>query len=1017
MLRFLFAALLLFFTLVCRSQQPYFQQEANYRIVAALDDTAHVLRATLDLEYVNHSPDTLRELRFHLWPNAFRDRNTAYAKQALRMNKTRFYFSETSESGNLSGLDFRVAGEAVNWALDPQHPDIAVLKLAKPLLPKQSIRIETPFVLKIPASFSRLGHVDQSYQITQWYPKPAVYDREGWHPMPYLDMGEFYSEFGSFNLELTLPENYVVMATGELETESERSFLEQKVAETNAWLAATPDSVLQTLSEVTPPSSPKQKTIRFRAENVHDFAWFADKNFHVQSGSVALESGKTVKTWTAFTNTEAHLWKDALRYVNRSVAFYSSLVGEYPWPQATAIQSALSAGGGMEYPMITIIGLSGNARDLDAVITHEVGHNWFYGVIATNERDHGWMDEGINTYYENRYMAQYYPPEKLDLIPDFLIKDSEMDLWEIARLHQARRGMAQPSATTSDDFALINYWLGAYESPARAFGFLESYLGTAAFDSMMRAYYQAWAFKHPQPADLRSHLETVTRKNLDWFFDGWLYSTGKTDYAILGLGETDTSYVLRVVNKGAVEAPFRLSGIKGDLVVAGQWYEGFEGLDELVFPKGNYDRITLDAARAMPEWNRRDNHIRTTGLLKTMESLRLRFFSGLENDRHTDLNWLPAIGWNHYDKWMAGLLLHNYGVPEKPFEFAAAPMYATGSQSLTGFANFRLRLLPKGTKPQQLFVGADARRFHFDDDAPNDYRLAYTRVTPYIRYAWRKSHAQDHRRSLQWRSIFLDTEAPVFESGDFSGKRNDRTWIHELSFSTERRHPIVPTASQVALEYQSYKDFFGRPQHYLKASASWQGAYTYARGKRLAMRVFAGGFLDNTRRDGGAIFPGAFNLVSRGPNDYRFDDLYFARSEDRGFFSQQINLRDGGFKTVIENSFALGRSNNFILALNLKADLPLKLPLNLPLKPYFDIGYFDNAMPTGSNAKFKDQLLWSGGFALEFFNNTLGIYFPLVNSKNIRDRFAERGNYWTRISFQIKFQNLGPDALMEGLEP
>ena len=1017
MLRLSITAFILYSVLVCRAQQPYFQQEVNYRIAATLDDTAHVLRATLDLDYLNHSPDTLHELWFHLWPNAFRDRNTAYAKQALRMNRTRFYFSDATESGNISGLDFRVAGEAVSWTPDPQHPDIAVLKLAKPLAPGQSLRIETPFVVKIPASFSRLGHVDQSYQMTQWYPKPAVYDREGWHPMPYLDMGEFYSEFGSFEVELTLPENYVVMATGELETESERGFLEQKVAETNTWLAATPDSVLQTLSDVTLPSSPKQKTIRYRAENVHDFAWFADKNFHVQTGSVVLASGKSVKTWTAFTNVEAHLWKAALHYVNRSVAFYADLVGEYPWPQATAIQSALSAGGGMEYPMITIIGLSGNARDLDEVITHEVGHNWFYGILATNERDHAWMDEGINTYYENRYMAQHYPAEKMTLLPAFLTRDSEMNLWELARLHQARRGMDQAPATTSDEFGLINYWLGAYESPARAFAFLESYLGTPAFDTMMRAYYQTWQFKHPQPDDLRKHLENFTGKNLAWFFDGWLYSTGKVDYALLGLDETAAGYTAQVVNKGWVEMPVRLSGIKEGKVVATQWFEGFEGLHELTFPKGGYDYIALDLERKMPEWNRQNNQIRTSGALKKMEPLRLRFFSGLEDDRHTTLNWLPAIAWNQYDKLMAGLAVHNISLPGQSVEFFFAPMYAFGSKSLTGYGSFRAKFLPKSANLQQLFLGAEARRFHFDDNARENYRLACTRVAPYLRYTWRKSHTRDRRRSLQWRSIFLDTESPVFESGDFSGKRNDRTWIHELSFSTERRHPIVPAASQVVLEYQSYKDFFGRRQRYLKASASWQGAYAYAAGKRLAMRVFAGGFIDNTKRNGGAIFPGAFNLVSRGPNDYRFDDLYFARSEDRGFFSQQINLRDGGFKTVIENSFSLGRSNNFILALNLKADLPLKLPLNLPLKPYFDIGYFDNAMPTGNGAALEDQVLWSGGFALELFNNTLGVYFPVVNSQNIRDRFAERGGYWSRISFQIRFQNLAPDVLRERLEP
>ncbi|MBK8654348.1 MAG: hypothetical protein IPN20_10680 [Haliscomenobacter sp.] len=187
------------------------------------------------------------------------------------------------------------------------------------------------------------------------------------------------------------------------------------------------------------------KTIRYTADNVHDFAWFADKRFRVQKGQVVQPSGAVTDTWVMFTDEEEDLWKDALSYVNRAVAFYSSLVGEYPYPHATAVQSALSAGGGMEYPMITVIGLSGNAQGLDEVITHEVGHNWFYGVLGFNERDHAWMDEGINSYYDHRYSRAYYPGSSLDTyIPAFLQGGSKLEAGEAAYLYLARQNRDQP---------------------------------------------------------------------------------------------------------------------------------------------------------------------------------------------------------------------------------------------------------------------------------------------------------------------------------------------------------------------------------------------------------------------------------------------------------------------------------------------------------------------------------------------------------------------------------------------
>ncbi len=198
--------------------EPYFQQEVNYRIVATLDDVNQTLNGDIEFEYINNSPAALTEIWVHLWGNAFKNRRSAFCKQKLRDGDGKFYFAEPQDLGFYKNLDFLANGQKIAWRYDPKNPDIAILTLAQPLAPGGSIRIATPFLLKIPASFSRLGHVETSYQMTQWYPKPAVYDRKGWHAMPYLDIGEFYSEFGSFDVTLTLPENYVVSATGVLQT-------------------------------------------------------------------------------------------------------------------------------------------------------------------------------------------------------------------------------------------------------------------------------------------------------------------------------------------------------------------------------------------------------------------------------------------------------------------------------------------------------------------------------------------------------------------------------------------------------------------------------------------------------------------------------------------------------------------------------------------------------------------------------------------------------------------------------
>src|SRR5687768_1586913 len=201
--------------------QSYWQQEVHYTIDVSLNDREHSLDGFLKLKYVNHSPDSLSFIWFHLWPNAFKNDQTAFTQQALENDRIDFYFSSREERGYINRLDFRVENSTLKTEDHPQHIDIVKVYLPAALAPGASTIITTPFHVQLPKNFSRGGHVGKSYQVTQWYPKPAVYDRFGWHPMPYLDQGEFYSEFGSFDVRITVPEAYKVAATGVLKSQSE----------------------------------------------------------------------------------------------------------------------------------------------------------------------------------------------------------------------------------------------------------------------------------------------------------------------------------------------------------------------------------------------------------------------------------------------------------------------------------------------------------------------------------------------------------------------------------------------------------------------------------------------------------------------------------------------------------------------------------------------------------------------------------------------------------------------------
>ena len=385
--------------LICPSDkvfaQNYFQQRVNYRIEVTLNDSLHELNAFEEIEYINNSPDTLKKLFFHLWPNAYANNKTALAKQLFEIRGKQKLFNDPTLRGSIDSLDFRINDVRAEWHLSDDNIDICEIIPSEPILPHTAVKITTPFHVKIPKGItSRLGHIASGYQISQWYPKPAVYDLDGWHQMPYLDQGEFYSEFGSYDVSITLPSNYIVGSTGILQNEGEKKMLDQ-MAEDTSWINHTPPP-----NDI-PPSSKTLKTLRFRENNIHDFAWFADKRFHVLKGSVILpQSGKTVTTLALFTDEQSALWKNSVVCINRAITFFSKTVGDYPYETFTAVQSAITAGSGMEYPEITVVGKVKDTYSLDEVLAHEIAHSWFYAALGFNERRFPFLDEGITSAYE-----------------------------------------------------------------------------------------------------------------------------------------------------------------------------------------------------------------------------------------------------------------------------------------------------------------------------------------------------------------------------------------------------------------------------------------------------------------------------------------------------------------------------------------------------------------------------------------------------------------------------------------
>jgi len=976
--QYLFFSLAIFWPVQIALSQDYFQQQVNYKIHVTLNDRKHELNAFESVEYINNSPDTLRFLYFHLWPNAYSDNKTELAREIFRVNGKGKLFNDPELRGYIDSLDFEAEGQTVQWDLLPEDPDICKIILNNPLKPGDTIYITTPFHVKIPKGItSRLGHIGESYQISQWYPKPAVYDKSGWHQMPYLDQGEFYSEFGSFNVSITLPANYIVAATGNLQNEEEKKQLEILSADTS-WMTK-PDSD----GAEFPLSSNQMKTLRYNENQVHDFAWFADKRFHVLKGKVKLpDSGREVTTWAMFTDQEAQLWIDAISYINNAVRLFSEWIGDYPYNNFTAVQSALTSGAGMEYPGLTVIGLANESYLLDEVLAHETCHNWFYSAIGSDERRFPFMDESLASAYESRYMEERYPGKKLweigfkkrKLAKFFHIEEMPVQrIQELEWLVPARRNLEQPINLPATEYSQMNYGSILYNKAALGFNYLRAYLGDSLFDSIMHDYYRTWKNRHPRPEDIRSVFESHTEKDLSWFFDGFLGTTKRLDYKIVRLDNQK----LLIKNRGELNAPLLIAGITGDSILSEKWEDGFEGEKWINSEWNNYSEIIIDPGHKMTELFRLNNNIRTSGICRRADPVHFQLLYTVEDPDKRFFIYLPAFDWNSADGFMAGVAVHNGMLIPKPVEYFIIPFYTFRNPGFAGYGKISFNKTPYNNFIRLATFSLEGAQF--GGPGNYDYRNAKIGLDLYFR--------PDKIINPVSQKVFgYYFAASDLQQIELLVPAKIRSYL-QFGYMMERTGIINPFNLTASIE--SGKSF-------QKVSLEFNYKYSYyGINNGLEIRVFTGTMLRNASAD--PFY--AFSANGRsGRQQYLFQGVYPDRFSEfpKTFWTRQMTLSEGGLVTPVNDSLGYSR---WLCSLSLTSSLPGKTS-RIPVKPFINLLLNDH----GSGTNDKSLLFFEAGLKTgiwDFFE----IYIPLLVSDNID---AITGSLRNRIRFVFRLDKINP---------
>ncbi|MBK8101330.1 MAG: M1 family metallopeptidase [Planctomycetes bacterium] len=574
----------------------YWQQQVDYKIAVSLDPATRTIAGKEHITYHNNSPDPLDYVWVHLEQNILRkDSIGAQIDGGAAVG---------GPTDHNDGMQVALVASGQSVLPFTVYDTLMRVDLLSPLAPGARYEFDIHWSFVVPRQvFRRYGTMDVKdgtiWELAQWFPAVAVYDDvHGWNTLPYIGTGEFYTNFGNYDLHITVPRNHLVVASGVLQnseevfTETQQQRLAQARQTQDTVLIRGPEEVADPASR---PAGDGPVTWKFRAQNVRTVAWASSEAFILDACTAS--TGTLVQS--AYARDSLPVWGKSTQMLRTAIEGYSKRWFPYPYPVATNVGGIE---GGMEYPMI--IFCSGqnrrNDRGLYGVTTHEIGHNWFPMLINTDERRHAWMDEGFNTFINKYSTVEWFPNAKTPNPGDFA---------------GMLRAPGVPIVTHADRLNGMQLGLLQYEKTGVGLQILrESVLGEERFDFAFRTYIRRWAFKSPQPADFFRTMEDASGQDLAWFFRGWFLEDALFDQAVVSVRQGDAEKPARVsfenLERMVLPLSFRATFADGRVedrrLPVEAWFQS-DRLTVTLEQPGEVKEIKVDPNRRLPDIKRDNN--------------------------------------------------------------------------------------------------------------------------------------------------------------------------------------------------------------------------------------------------------------------------------------------------------------------------------------------------------------------------------------------------------------------------
>jgi hypothetical protein len=914
----------------------YAQQQT--KMTVALDSETKMLRVNQSIVFTNNSNKSIDKIVLNDWNHAYSDKSSPLGLRFSDEYVRNFHFALNSERGVTNIKTLKVNNNPANWKRLLHHVDLIEINLGKKLAPQESINIETEYDLKIPDSkFTRFGYENGDYNLKNCFLSVARLLQEGdfiYNSNENLeDIANSYYE--KISIDYILPKEYKITTDFELKNEK---------------------------------SEGNNKLYSFYSENITEIQLAIEKK-----SSYQLFKNDTIDIETNIKSSTINDIEKAI-VINRVINFVAKNLVETKQKKMMVSQ--------IDYERNPFYGLN----QLPSILSpfpnefiYEIKFlkTYLYNYLKTNlkidQRKDGYLLDAIQMYMMMQYIEENYPKNKLlgnlstfKILKGYHLTDVNFnEQYNYFYLLMARENLDQTIGDSKNTFVKFNEQIAGKYKAGLSFKYLKDYLQDNSIENSFKEFLELNKSKQTASVDFENILKKNSSKNIDWFFPNLIYSRKLIDYKFSKIRKSAEEVQVTIKNNSNITVPISFYGLKRKEIVFKKWFSDIKVDTTFVISRKNIDKIGLNYQNEVPEFNARNNWKSLRSIFSLDRPIKFNFYKDLENPKYTQIFYVPEVSFNLYDGALLAMSLNNKSFLEKPFSFDVSPSYSVKTGNIYGSGGFGFSKYFRDSNLYNARLGLSGSYYQY---APN---ATYTKINPTAQIKFREDNFRNNKRKYIYiRQVFVEKEdSPV-----------NKTLSPEIA-NAPLKYSVFDAryvyGNTELLRGLSYVLDFQLANSFGKISTDVSYRKLYENNFELRLRLYAGSFIyKNTTTD-------FFDFGLDRPKDYLFDYNFYGRSESKGFFSQQIIIAEGGFKSKFKNPYV----NQWITAFNVDASLWQWIQL------YGDVGLAKNK---GDNTRF----LFDSGIHLNFVPGYFEVYLPVYSTNGFE---LTQKSYQEKIRFVVTF--------------